>query len=141
MAKLTAKEFQEKHAQRLKAAIPDIQRGVERVTENPMAKAGAKQSKMLAGITEAINSGKWKRGLDRVPLDQWKRDMIEKGTTRIASGIDGSAAKVEAFASEFLPYLDTGVSAVKKMPDLTLEDSIARASAMIRHNAKFKRTK
>ena len=68
MAKLTATEFQEKHARRLKAAVEDVRRGIDRVTENPCEKAAAKQDKMLTNLTAAVSSGKWAGGLKRVSL-------------------------------------------------------------------------
>jgi len=39
-----------------------------------------------------------------------------------------------------LPYIDSGVNAVKKLPDVTLEDSITRMTTFVRHMAKFKRS-
>lgn len=139
MAKLTAKEFQEKHARRLKAALPDMQRGVEGVTESPTAKAAQKADKMRANMLAAIDNGKWAAGLNRVSLDEWKTKMIEKGLNRVSSGIDGAAAKVEAFAGELLPYIDKAQASVKKMPDVTLEDNINRMTSFVRDMAKFKR--
>ena len=141
MARVTPEEFQEKQARNLKNAIPDIQRGVERVTEAPTLKAAAKKDKMLAGITNAVNSGKWEAGLKRVTLDDWKDAMINKGTGRIAAGIDGAKAKTIAFAAELLPFQDNLLKTVKKMPDVTLEDSINRMTTMVRGMAKFKRSK
>lgn len=141
MARLTPKEFQEKHARRLKAAVDDMRKGVERVSESPTKKAAAKADKMRANIVAAIDSGKWAAGLNRVTLEDWKKNMIEKGVGRVASGIDGAAAKVEAFASELLPHVDSGVAEINRLPDVTLEDNINRMTTFIRHMAKFKRTK
>ncbi|MFQ6008225.1 MAG: hypothetical protein ACE5K8_04660 [Candidatus Zixiibacteriota bacterium] len=139
MAKVTPDEFVEKHARRLKAATDDIRRGVEKVTEAPTLKAAAKAVKMRERLMAAIDSGKWERGLKRVSLEEWKDKMITKGVGRIAAGVDGSAAKIRAFAEELLPHIDAGVSQVKKMPDVTLEDNIQRMTAMVRHMAKFQR--
>lgn len=141
MAKLTAEEFQEKHARRLKGAVEDMRKGVLGVTESPTAKAAAAAAKMKARIVESIDSGKWANGLRRVTLDEWKTKMIEKGVNRVATGIDGAKDKVVSFASELLPHIDKGVESVKKMPDVTLEDSIARMTTFIRHMSGFKRTK
>lgn len=140
MAKVTAQEYQEKHARRLKAAVPDIQRGVERVTQNPCEQAAAKKDKMLNNLTAAVNDGKWERGLKKVSLEDWKGKMIDKGVQRIAGGIDGAKDKVIEFASELLPHVDAGVAKVKGMPDLTIEDSINRSSTFIRHMANFRRS-
>jgi len=66
---------------------------------------------------------------------------LNKGVNRVATGIDEAAAKVEAFASELLPHIDSGVSKIKKMGDVTLEDNINRMVEFTRHMSKFKRTK
>jgi len=41
MAKVTPDEFVEKHARRLKGAVEDMRRGVEKVTSAPTAAAAA----------------------------------------------------------------------------------------------------
>ena len=139
MAKLTAAQATEKHNRRLKASIPDMQLGIENVTESPTAKAAAKQDKMLAEITRSIQSGKWAAGLKRVTLEDWKAAMLNKGVGRVAAGIDAAGPKVEAFFSELLPYIDAGKVKLDAMPDVTLEDSINRMTFMVRYMAKFTR--
>lgn len=139
MARVTAEEYQEKHARRLKASVEDIRRGIERVSTNPCELAAAKADKMLSKLSEAVQSGKWARNLKKVTLDDWKAKMTEKGVPRISGGIDGAKDKVIAFAKDLLPHVDAGVSKVKAMPDLTIDDSINRAGAFIRHMADFKK--
>lgn len=139
MAKLTPAEYREKHARRLKGATEDMRLGVEKVTESPTMKAAAKKDKMKARLNAALDSGKWERGLKRVTLEDWKRQMIDKGVGRVAAGIDGAAAKVEAFAAELLPFQDTLKGSITKMPDVTLEDNINRMTTFIRGMAKFQR--
>lgn len=137
--KLTPEEFAEKHARNLKASVPDIRAGVTRVTESPTAKAAAKQDKMLANLTEAVSSGKWAAGLRRVTLEEWKEKTLAKGIVRIAAGIDAAHDKVVAFATDLIAFENTLMSRVGAMPDLTLEDSIARATEWIRGMAGFSR--
>jgi len=137
--KVTAAEYAEKMARRLKASTEDIRRGVERVDVPPTAKAAAKKTKMLTNLTEAVQSGKWEAGLNRVTLEDWKRQTLEKGIGRIASGIDGAREKIEVFGAKLLAYEDRVMAEVEKMPDLTLEDSIARMGKWTREMAKFKR--
>jgi len=139
MAKLTPAEFREKHARRLKAAVEDMRKGVENVTESPTAKAAAKADKMRTNIVASIDSGKWEKGLKRVSLEEWKDKMITKGVNRVATGIDGAAAKVEAFAADLLPHIDQGKALIDKLPDVTLEDSINRMTTFVRHMSKLKR--
>jgi len=139
MAKLTPEEFQEKHARRLKGALEDIRRGVERLKESPTKKAAAKIDKMKERWLKAVEEGKVQRGLEGVGLEEWKDKFLNKGVPRIPAGIDGARDKVIKFASKLLPHIDAGKAKLEKMPDVTLEDSINRASEWIRHMAKFKK--
>lgn len=141
MARLTPQQFQEKHARRLSAAVEDVRQGIDRVTVNPCEQAAAKQEKMLAGITAAVNNGSWARGLRRVSLEQWKDKAKNVGVGRIASGINAAKEKTIAFAEQLLPHIDAGQAKIKTMPDLSLEDNISRMTTFIRHMADFKRTK
>jgi len=138
--KLTATEFQEKHARRLKAAVEDVRKGIDRVTENPCEKAAAKQDKMLTNLTAAVSSGKWAAGLKRVSLENWKSKARDIGVNRIAAGIDGAKEKVVSFAEVLLPHIDRGQEKIKAMPDVTLDDSINKMTTFCRHMATMKRT-
>lgn len=140
MSKLTAQEFAEKWQRRLSAAAPDIQKGINRVDVSPTEKAAAKQDKMLANVTAAVQSGKWANGLRRVSISDWKNAAINKGIPRLTQGVQGAAPKVSSFASQLLPFQDSLQGQVKAMPDLTLEDSIARMNAWVRGMSKFKQS-
>ena len=137
--KLTAEEFADKHARRLKGSIDDIRSGVGKVTIAPTLQAAAKQDKMLQNLTAAVQSGKWAARLKAVDLPTWQDKILNKGLGRIASGIDGAHDKVVAFAAQLLPYEASLQDQVGKMPDLTLEDSVNRASSWIRGMSKFTR--
>ena len=140
MAKnLTPQQIAEKHNRRTKAAIEDMRIGVNAVTENPCAKAAAKQEKMKARLIESIDSGKWSASLKRVSLDEWKSKMINVGIARVSAGLDANKAKVEAFFSELMPYVTTLQQKLSTMPDTTLEDSINKMGAWTRGMAQFKR--
>jgi len=141
MARLTAIEFQEKHARRLSASIDDVRKGIDRVTVNPCELAAAKQEKMLTNLTAAVNDGRWAAGLKRVSLEEWKDKAKNVGAGRIASGINAAKSKVIAFAEQLLPHIDAGQAKLKTMPDITLEDNIQRMITMTRHMAEFKRSK
>lgn len=137
--RVTAEEYAEKHARRLKASIQDIRSGVERVTESPTELAAAQQDKMLARLTEAVTSGKWARGLRAVSLADWKNKMLTKGVNNIAPGIDAAHNKVVDFARDLIAYENTLLLEIDRMSDLTIEDSIARATAWIRGMSRFVR--
>lgn len=135
--KVNAEQFVEKHARRVKGALEDMRQGVERVTEAPGVRAAKKADKMRANLLEALDSGKWQRRVAAVTAEEWKAAMLNKGVNRVAAGIDAAHDKVRAFAEQLLSYQANLMSQVENMPDLTLEDSIARATAWIRGMSKF----
>jgi len=136
---MTAAQFAEKHNRRTKAALQDLQAGVQAVTESPTAKAAAKQDKMLQRLTDAVTSGKWANGLKRVTLEEWKQRTISLGIPRISAGLDANKAKVEAFAADLIPFIQTAQTQLSRMPDTTLEDSIQRMAQWTRTMATFRR--
>ncbi len=141
MVKITPSEYAEKWGRKLKGSTEDIRRGVERVTEAPGVKAAQKVEKMKANLLKSIEDGTWARRVAAVDLGEWKDKTLKKGIGRISQGVDEAGSKMQDFASEFFPHLEEGQRKVESMPDITLEDNINRASEMMRHNAKFKRTK
>lgn len=135
---ITPQQFAEKWARRLKQATEDIKAGVQSVTEAPSQKAVAKQDKMKANLVKAIEEGRWAAGLQRVTLADWKRDMTEKGIPAISRGVDQAAGKMAQFGAALIPHIEAGKAKVESMPDLTLEDNIARMEAMVRHMASLR---
>jgi len=140
MAKYTAEEAAKKQAEKLKSSLEYVKQGINRVSVAPTAQAATKKDKMLAHLTESVNNGKWERGLGRVTLEDWKASALNKGVQRIPAGIDAAFGKQVKFYSELLPFQDALVSKIKTMPDMTIEDSVARSAAMIRGMKNFKRT-
>ncbi|KKN26922.1 hypothetical protein LCGC14_0869940 [marine sediment metagenome] len=141
MVKITPSEYSEKWGRRLKGSTEDVRRGVSAVTEAPGIKAAQKVAKMKANLIKSLEDGTWERRVASVSLQEWKDKTLKKGIGRISQGVDEASGKMQDFASEFFPHLEEGQRIVDAMPDITLEDSIARATAMMRHNAKFKRSK
>ena len=141
MVKVTPAEYSEKWGRKLKGSTEDIRRGIERVTEAPGVKAAQKVEKMKANLLKSIEDGTWARRVSSVDLQEWKDKALKKGLGRISQGVDEAGGKMHDFASEFFPHLEEGQRKIAGMPDITLEDNINRASEMMRHNAKFKRSK
>lgn len=139
MARISANEFAEKWQRRMKNAVEDMRQGIQRVNEAPTAKAAAKADKMLAKITEAVQSGVWSERLRKVGLEDWRQAILSKGLQRVASGVDGATDKVQDFAQQLLQHIDAGLNQIRQMPDMTIEDSVNRAAAWIRHMSKFKK--
>lgn len=124
-------------AQRLQAAQNEISAGVDRVTEAPGAKAAQKADVWLARLQ--ASRAKWIRNTSGVTLQSWQTAMKTKGVPRVGPGAQAAVPKMTQFMTQFLPFVEQGAQTVRNMPHATLEDGIARATAMIRHNAGFTR--
>ena len=80
---------------------------------------------------------KWAKRRAAAGDEGWLAGIELKGADRWPQGTEFGSAKILDFMNKFLPHLAAGLNQVYKMPRVTLEDSINRAAAMIRHNAKF----
>lgn len=112
-------------------------RGVQAVTISPGQQAAAAADKWLMKVTQSKD--KFARRVGSVSLADWQNAMTSYGIGRVATGANQKQAKMQSFMAEYLPYLQTGVATIDRMPKNTLEDGINRAVAMIRHNAGFQR--
>ena len=121
----------------LSQATARITQGVQGVTRPPGQAVAAQSAKWLARVT--ASQQKWQTNVGRVSLADWQQAMTNVGIPRIAQGAQAKQGKMQAFMQQFLPYLQQGVQRVDTMPNVTLEDGINRAVAMIRHNAAFKK--
>ena len=135
---MSADKVAAKWNRNLKNAIQDLKDGVDTVTEAPSAAAVAKQDKMRANMLAAIDDGRWANGLSKYTLAQWKQDMKTKAADRIPGGADAGQPRMREFMSVALPHIESGLSKIQSMPDLTLSDSKARASAWIDHMHELK---
>lgn len=121
----------------LSGSTESITNGVNAVTVAPGDKAAAAKDLWVRKTTASAD--KWADRV-RVPLDQWRTAMLQKGLPRVASGAQAAEPKMAAFMSEFLPHVERVAQQVRSMPKGSIEDGIARASAQIRGNAQFRRS-
>jgi len=140
--KLTPAEITEKWKRRTTAAIPDIVKGIDRVTESPAQKAIAKQDKMKANLIKSLDDGTWAKRLGKVTLEEWKAKTSAKVQERMAGGVAAATEKREKFDNWLATRLNTLMPTVAKMPDLTIDDSIAKVAYMMRGMAEkpYKKT-
>lgn len=123
----------------MQGASDRMKSGALAVTTAPGVKAAASADKWLAKVTQA--KAKYAANVSAVSLQSWQNSYVNIGIPRVAQGAQQKQDKVTSFMDQFLPYLSTGLATIDKMPSTTLEDGIARATAMIRYNAKFTRNK
>ncbi len=138
MARVTAEEYAEKWARRLKQSAPDVTRGIERVSVAPGKAAAAAEALMIQRLTESVTSGLWAQRVAGVSLEEWKQAFLSKGVGRIASGVDAASAKQVVMAQKLLAAVDAAVAKVKTMPKGDIEQSIARMTTYVREMNKAK---
>lgn len=133
--RLAPTDIASKWNRNLKASVNDIVAGVGRVTVSPGVAAVAKQEKMKANLMASIDDGTWANRLMAVPLSDWKDTTQKKVRERLSGGVEAAMPKRRAFDSWLVSRLNTVMPEIANMPDLTLEDGIARSAALIRHMA------
>lgn len=135
--RVTPSEFAALWKDRLDAATPRIEAGVNRVTVAPGIKAAAAVKKFRVKILEAIDSGRWEGEVARVPLDTWKDKMITKGVPRIRAGTEAALGEMEEFGAVLLAHIEKGQAAIEKLPTLTLGDNLDRMVKFVTHMSKL----
>lgn len=135
---MSASDISSKWNKNMKNAVTDIQAGIDRVTTNPMEKAIAKQDKMKANLNAAIDNGTWAKQMGKVSMSDWKTKTKTKVGERLSSGVDGAMNKRKEFDNWLVGRINSGLDKVNAMPDMTLQDSINRAAAMMTHMASEK---
>lgn len=126
----------QKWADRLSGATQQIQEGISRVSEAPGRKAAAQKQAWLNNVQ--AKADKWERNVGRVSLEDW-RAAATAGVTRVAQGAQQKKGKMEAFQTEFFPFLERVQSRVNAMPRGSLEQNLARMVANAREISNFKR--
>lgn len=120
-------------------ATDRMTKGAQAVTVAPGQKAAAAADKWL--IRVQASKQKFINNTGRVSLQQWQDAYIKVGIPRVSQGAQAKQTKYTDAMSAFLPYLAQGVAKIDAMPNNSLADAIARATAMIQHNAAYQRPK
>jgi len=141
MPKLTSAEGAKKWKDRLGGAVQEVIDGINRVQESPMVKSAAAEDKWFANIQRAHTSGKRKRALLNVSLEEWKDKAANIGAQRIPSGAAAAEGKMGKFYDKLFPFEASLQKKIAGMPNVTLQDSASRANAWLFGMAEFDKTK
>lgn len=135
--KVTPEEFATRWGQGLKQSVERIRSGVERVTVSPGKSAAAHADKWHAAISAQATKEKWARRIGAMSLTDWQSAMIDKGVGRIATGVDAAQGKMAEYGAKLIAHQNVLLGELDGMADVTLEDSIIRATHWIRGMAKL----
>lgn len=140
MKNTNADQVAQKWATNVGNAGQSVKDGVTAVTENP-ADAAIRQKELLRQrFLEALDSGKWEEGLRRTSLADWKTAMLGKGLSRMQQGAAAAKGKVQAFQSQWLPYIRGAAARIKQMPKGGIANAMARIQANLEAAKAFKRS-
>lgn len=132
MARVNSQQWLQKWSTNLNAAGTYIKNGVNSVTVAPGQSAAQAQDRMLAGVTAAVQNGKWARNVSAVSLQSWQNSMINKGIPRIAQGTQQAVATKGPAIDTLLANVTAAAAVANQLPKGGIEQGIARATAFMR---------
>lgn len=136
MAIPDAQSVATKWAQRTQAAAQDYTQGVQNTDKDPTALAIAGGQRYIQRVTDAFNSGKWANGLRRAGKAGWQSATLAKAGN-FSTGVAAAESKVASAFAPLLAYETSLQSRIASMPNVTLQDRIARATAWIQGMASY----
>lgn len=138
MAIPDASTVAQRWAQNAAAAAPRYVQGAEQTSKDPTALAIAALPKYMQRVQEAYQSGRTQRGLQRAGKAGWLAGVTGKGAMNYSNGVSASQGKFAERIAPVLAYEATLQGQINNMPNLTLQDSINRATAWIQGMAAYK---
>lgn len=130
MPRMSPAELAAKWSQKYGASGEAYKAGVSKVTENPAQQAIAAQDRMVQGFNDAVTSGKWAAGLQKVTLASWKQAATEKGAPAIAAAARVGADKVARAEQIMGPIRDSIVASLPPRGDINQNLERSRQMAL-----------
>lgn len=128
----------EKWARRTQAAGQDWQAGINAVTDAPGAKAAASADAWQQRLSDPATKEKFRRNVGAVPLEEWK-GKTANASGRFTAGAASAQDKMTRHQQNVESHMEAGLRQLNTMPNVTLEDKIARQVFWTRHMASYKR--
>jgi hypothetical protein len=126
----------EKWARRAKGAVEDLKKGVELTKKDWASLLKKAKDYMKLNYNEALDTY-FDKAVDKVGTEGWRSKTLTKAPARYPSGIDAGAGDYKSKMTDILAFEDSLQAEIQKMPNMTLEDRIARANAWIRKMHEF----
>lgn len=112
--------------------------GIQATQVDVVARAVAAQPKMLANVTQAIQSGRWARRLQDRGTAGWKAAALAKAAN-YGTGIAAGEGAYQRAMQTWLPIIQSAAASVQGMPNDSFQASLNRMTAFATalHNAKL----
>lgn len=129
-AQKSAATVANKWSQNLGSSGPQMIAGAQAVTVSPTQLAAANQTGYLAGVQNAVSSGRWAQSLQNVTLGQWQAAYVGKAVPRVQASAVSDKPKVQAAFQKLLPVVYGIRDQINsQMPRGTLQQNLQRSAA------------
>lgn len=137
---LTAEQVAQKWGRNFGGSRQSYIDGINAVTESPTARAAARAEHWQQQVSSSDALSRYRAGLNRVTLQQWKAAAVEVGAARLTAGAERGQMKMAAFMREFLPFLRQNLATLNaETPRGDFEQNLRRMERMARLNRGFRR--
>ena len=126
---------------RLAGATEDITKAVNLVKEAPGVKAARNKANWINAMNNPDVQNRWAKNVAAVSLETWKDRMIKKGIPALMNAVNNvDESKMKNFFTWLIDAENKVLADIEKMPNLTFENRVARATTWIRnmHGKKYK---
>ncbi len=115
------------------ATATKYKQGIASTTVNPMQKAAQPDAEALylANVQRSVASGRRAARLNAVPLERWKNNAINIGSTLLSSGAQKAMDKTTAHFQKWAPIYGQMHDAAAALPKGGLANALARVQAAI----------
>lgn len=138
----TPQQTTENWAAKMAQAGDAYKKGVSATTQDPAEAAIAQQGRMLAGIQQAVGTGRWANGLRKAAAKgSWKAGALGKGADRLTSGALQAKPKMMEHAAAIYPVNQQLQQTLGGMAKGGKENAVARFRAMLDAYTAFKDAK
>jgi hypothetical protein len=113
--------------------------GIRNTNVDVVGRALAAQDRLLAGFTQAVQSGEWARRLGAVGTQGWK-SAAEAKAANYTTGATAGRSRFDNFASKAQPVWSQLSAAIDNMPAGGKANALNRVGAWLDGMAQFKQS-
>jgi hypothetical protein len=113
------------------------QEGIQASTKDPGQLAAQQAQKMLNGVTQAVTSGYWARRVVEGSA-KWKPNSLAKASN-YGTGIGQAGTAYQQGYASFWNYMGPYWQQIQAMPNNTVSDAVARATAWITLSSQYQK--
>jgi hypothetical protein len=88
-------------------------------------------------MTDGKVQDRWAKNVAKVPLEDWKKDMIDKGIPRISAGLDRSKEKIADFGDKLIAFQKGAKAEFDKIRPITIDEAADKASKWVKKMGEF----